>query len=107
MSASGPSGPLVFTIFLKNSFRNQTDWTQVRPDVMFGLAGWHRGYKTFFMLNSTEHELLIKAKIQANEEVSCFKSLRCCIYHAYRCLNANKCWHFNIYKQDKFHAQLS
>ena len=40
------------------------------------------------MLNSTEHE------------ISCFKSLRCCIYHA-------NCWHFNIYEQDQFHAQLS
>ena len=37
-----------------------------------------RGYKTFIMLNSNEHEiqLLIKAKIPTNEEVSCFKSLR-------------------------------
>ena len=33
--------------------------------------------------------------------VSCLKSLRCGIYHA------NNCWHFNIYEQDKFHAQLS
>ena len=22
-------------------------------------------------------------------------------------LNANNCWHFNIYEQDKFHAQLT
>ena len=46
-----------------------------------------RGYKTFFMLNSTEHkiQLLIKIKIPTNKEVSCFKSLRCCIYHAYNC----------------------
>ena len=32
-----------------------------------------------FMLNSTEHE----------------------IYHAHKCSNANKCWHSNIYLQDK------
>ena len=32
---------------------------------------------------------------------SCFKSLRCCIPHA------NNCWCFNIYEQDKFHAELS
>ena len=31
----------------------------------------------------------------------------CCIYHANKCLNANNCWHFNIYKQYKFRAQLS
>ena len=45
-----------------------------------------RGYKTFFMLNSTEQklQLLIKTKIPTNKEVSCFKSLRC-IYHANKC----------------------
>ena len=31
--------------------------------------------KLFFMLNSTEHK----------------------IYPAHKCLNANNCWHFNIY----------
>ena len=49
-----------------------------------GCAGWaylllfvrpQRGYKTFFMLNSSEHE----------------------IYPAHKCLNANQCWHFYIY----------
>ena len=34
-----------------------------------------RGYKTFFMLNSTEHK----------------------IYHAQKCYKANNCWHLNIY----------
>ena len=33
----------------------------------------------------TKFQLLIKAKIPTNEEVSCFKSLRCCIYHANTC----------------------
>ena len=47
---------------------------------------WHavkirlRGYKTFFMLNSAEHA----------------------IYPAHKCKNANNCWHFNIYKHDKY-----
>ena len=36
----------------------------------------------------------------AYEEVSCCKSLRCCIYHT---INAE----MQIYEQDKFHAQLS
>ena len=31
---------------------------------------------------STKFQLLIKTKILTNEEVSCFKSLRCCIYNA-------------------------
>ena len=56
---------------------------------------------------STKFQLLIKTKILTNGEVYCFMSLRCCIYHANKCLNANNCWHFNIYEQDKFHAQLS
>ena len=56
---------------------------------------------------SMKFQLLIKTKIPANKEVSYFKSLRCCIYHANKCLNANNCWHFNIYEQDKFRAQLS
>ena len=36
-----------------------------------------------------------------------FQTLRCCIYPANKCSNANNCWHFNIYEQDKFNAQLS
>ena len=46
-----------------------------------------RGYNTFFMLNSTgmKFQLLIETKIPTNEEVSSFKSLRCCIYHANKC----------------------
>ena len=31
---------------------------------------------------SRKFQLLIKTKLQTNKEVSCFKSLRCCIYHA-------------------------
>ena len=58
---------------------------------------------------SIEHQISTahKTKIPTNEEVSCFKSLRCCIYHANKCLNAIFCWHFNISEHDKFHAQLS
>ena len=40
---------------------------------------------------STKFRLLIKTKIPTTEELTCFKSLRCCIYHAYKCLNANNC----------------
>ena len=56
---------------------------------------------------STNFQLLIKTKIPTIEEVSCFKPFRCCIYLSNKCLNANNCWHFNIYEQDKFPAQLS
>ena len=31
---------------------------------------------------SMKFQLLIKTKIPTNEDVSCFQSLRCCIYHA-------------------------
>ena len=55
---------------------------------------------------SMKFQLLIKTKVLTNEEVPCFKSLRC-IYHANKCQNANNCWHFKIYEQDKFCAQLS
>ena len=48
---------------------------------------WPRGYKIFFMLNSTEHEVSSAHKtiIPTNVEVSCFKSLRCCVYPAHKC----------------------
>ena len=42
-----------------------------------------RGYKTFFMLNSAEHEIFSANKYE----------------------NANNGWHFHIYYQRKFHAQ--
>ena len=41
-----------------------------------------------------------------NKDFLGFKILRRCIYHANKCLNANDCWHFNIYEHDKFNAQL-
>ena len=33
--------------------------------------------------------------------------IHCSIYPANKCLNANNCWHFNIYEQNKFHTLLS
>ena len=30
---------------------------------------------------SSKFQLLIKTKIPTNKDISCFKSLRCCIYH--------------------------
>ena len=54
---------------------------------------------------SIKFQLLIKTKTLTNEGVSCFKSLRSGIHHANKCQNS--CWHFNIYEQDTFSAQLS
>ena len=34
---------------------------------------------------STKFQLLIKTKIPTSAEISCFMSLRCCIYHAHKC----------------------
>ena len=45
-----------------------------------------QGYKKKFHAQlSTKFQLLIKIKIQKSEDVSCFKSLECCIYHANKC----------------------
>ena len=41
-----------------------------------------RGYKTFFVLNSTEHEISTahkKLKYREMKKVFCFKYLKCCI----------------------------
>ena len=47
---------------------------------------WYRlrGYKTFFRLSSNEHEISTahKTKVPSIKEVSCFKTLKCCTYHA-------------------------
>ena len=46
--------------------------------------------KLYFMFNSAEHEILNAYK-----------------YKNIMKLRINNCWHFNIYEQEKFHAQLS
>ena len=45
---------------------------------------WPRDYKTFFKFNSAEHE----------------------IFSAHKYENANNIWHFHIYEQRNFHAEL-
>ena len=46
-----------------------------------------RVYKSLFILNSTEHDISSAHEnyIPTNKEVSCFKPLRCYIYHASKC----------------------
>ena len=46
---------------------------------------WPRCYKTFAMLNSTEHAILTASKSKLLKGFSCAQALRCCIYHAYKC----------------------
>ena len=50
---------------------------------------------------STKFQLLIKTKIPSNEEIS-YLSRSDVVF-----IMLINCWHFNIYEQDKFRAQLS
>ena len=63
---------------------------------------WSRGY-IFFMLNSAEFE------IEKSRDSAFFQaqiSLEA-IFPAHKCKNANICWYFNIYEQEKILPQLS
>ena len=51
---------------------------------------------------STKFQLIIKTKIPTNEEVSCFKFLRCCIIMLMSVKMPTI-----VNEQDKFRAQLS
>ena len=78
--------------------------------VSIGVQIRPRGYKTFFVLNSVEHEILYAHKYKNIKKFGLFKaqlSLECYFSRSYMLKNANNCWHFNIYKRGKFHAQLS
>ena len=68
---------------------------------------WPRGYKTFFVLNSVEHEILNAHKYKNIKKFGLFKAqliLECYFSRSYM---LEYCWHFNIYEREKFHAQLS
>ena len=63
--------------------------THLFHDVVLKYVFRPRGYKSFFMLNSTGHEISTAyktKKLKKNDDVSCFKSIRCCINHAFVCL---------------------
>ena len=79
-----------------------------RPYALYALSG-PKVIKLFSCSSqlNMEFQMLIKSKMLKNKDFSCVQMLRCCIYHNYKYLNANNCWHFNIYEHDKFHAQLS
>ena len=73
---------------------NKTDQRVNRPlnsaDIRYlsvTLVNRPLGYTTFSCSAqlSTSFQLIIKTKIPTNEEIFCFKSLRCCIYHANKC----------------------
>ena len=74
------------------------------------LITWIRVYKTFFMLNSTKHEIFKGLKYKNIKKCRFFFRLRYAAnatFPAHKCKNANNCWHFNIYEQEKFHVHLS
>ena len=56
---------------------------------------------------SMEFQLLMKTKMLKNKDFSSFQAVLWYINHSDKCLNANNCWHFDIYEYDKFRAQLS
>ena len=66
-----PSGWLILVI--NKIFAEEINPIHAVPDLA-------RSYKTFSCSTqlSTKSQLLVKTKIPANKEVSCFKSLRCC-----------------------------
>ena len=67
---------------------------------------WLRGYKTFFMLNSVEHKILEAHKYKFFKEFGFLGSDKPGMLF-FPLINVNNCWHFNIYEQEKIHAQLS
>ena len=62
---------------------------------------WLRGYKTFFMLNSAKHEICLANKSQITNNCKVFLAIHRWAW------KFHYCWHFHIYKQRKFHAQLN
>ena len=74
-----PPGPEVINIFPCSTQLSMKFSLLINVKMLVCEATRARGYKTFFMLNSAEHENFL----------------------AYECKNANKCWHFNNYVQEK------
>ena len=58
-------------------------WSIVFTLNIYTKTSEQKDYKAFSMLNWT-FQLLIKTKI-LKDDFSCFKTLRCCIYHANKC----------------------
>ena len=58
-----------------------------------------RGYKTYFILNSAEHEIypVNKSKITNNCKFFLANIAEHEIFSAKKYENANYCWHFHIY----------
>ena len=77
------------------------DWLDIWPEVI----------KLFSCSTelSVKFQMLIKTIMLKNKDISCFQTLTVDVVFIMliNVKNANNCWHFNIYEQDKFRAQLS
>ena len=69
--------------------------------------------KHFFIMPKTADQLIMKFKLliknkiaQINEILKC-QSPKSIINPTHKSQNANNCWHFDIYEQDKFHGRHS
>ena len=60
-------------------------------------------------INSDEHEILNAHKYKNIKKIQLFTGSGKPIILFFKLINVkiNNCWHFNIYEQEKFHAQLS
>ena len=63
----------------------------------------NRNFIKKIMLNLTENEISNAKKMLKYDDISCFKTIRCCIYLI---INV-KMMAFKHLLSDKFHAQLS
>ena len=80
-----------------------------------------RGYKAFFKLNLVELEILNAHKYKKYQEIQHLSGSEKprmlffllinvkmpTIVGILTFMSRKNCWHFNIYEQEKFHAQLS
>ena len=71
-------------------FRDFEEMTQHPVPIPRQNTAWKSGPDVMKLFScstqlSTKFHVLIKTKIPTNEEVSCLKSLRFCVYHANEC----------------------
>ena len=77
----------------------------ILPEVMDSVTG--PGPEVIKLFSSSaqlsmKFQLLINAEIVKISGKFRFIPQNLVIYPANKCLNANNCWHFNIYEQDNF-----
>ena len=77
------------------------------PTIILSVDNRPRGYKTFFVLNSVEHEILNVHTYKNVKKFGLFKAQLSYFSRSYMLKCQHMCWHFNIYERGKFHAQLS